>query len=575
MVMLVKCPGCAVALHVPKRAAGHWARCPACRSTFVVPRDEELIDETASVWIEQSVQDERRRRHALSAIRMARRMHQLMAATTVPSGAPAQARAGGELTEDRDGGGVPDEQVRTDEQRIGEIDEGPPAQTMSDSTLPDMTELDDPSDGQRPTLSDSQVMLSPEQDLPGHQGLTAAPTPLAPPQRPFAAEEDREDGGVQEAPDTEAAPALQEGGQTPARFGHAQEEAAAPSVRGDADGAPAAPDSPDASPGTLLCAGMGVSLAEPPLRIGHTDQPLKYPTQLGGPARPYLVVTEATQAGVTLAFDSMWMEHPRFRASLPLQCVLSNITEPAELLARPLAFIDRSQAQVRSQQALEARYEFPVHEYQMVEDLMNIMGRIEDLPSPFHLPMPYYIGRPFARDTIQTWTRKRRDGRIECYVRIPSARCAMAWVARVNGICGDEYELLAEQVVLSENSAWRDLPEQVRKRLCVWCTFEPGERFICYIPDADFSSRDAGLAGIAVTDRRVVHHKYHHNAQARHEEPVTLYARQGERVTTLILARDTDRARFGKVLNENLKNLLEALAPDCRIKAVISSEQQK
>ncbi len=579
MVMMVKCPGCAVTLNVPKRAAGHWARCPACRSKFIVPRDDELLDETVSVWIEQSVESERRRRHAISAMRMARLTRQLMATATATAaaGTGAGAAAGadpysgddaargdaatgvceqsdvpelemdepvGEVPEVSSGpaskgGGAASESADVDGAGIGEGQGAP----MDDSMLGDLINLDDPDDGQRPTLSDSQVSLSPDQMDPGPQGLAPSP-PQA----------DAQDGAA-------ATPALKESGDKRGEGG--ADVAAADPAKGGTTGAVA-------DVGDQGAAARGNELVPPPMRLAGSGSGLQYPGDIDGAARPYLIVTEATQAGVTLAFNSRWMEHPRFRASLPLQCVFCNEVEPGNLLARPLAFIDRTQAQVRSLETLDARYEYPLHEYQTVDDLIGIMGRIEELPGPFNLPMPYYIARRYKHETIQTWTQKRRDGTIDCYVTIPSARCAMAWVARVNGICGDEYELLAEQVMLADNDAWRELSDPVRKRICVWCAFESGECFVAYIPDADFGRREAGLAGIIVTDRRVLHHKYHHNVQLRRDESVTLFARQKGPITTLILARGEDRSRFGKVLNDHLKDLVEAIGPDSGIKVVFS-----
>ena len=581
MVMMVKCPGCAVALNVPKRAAGHWARCPACRSTFIVPRDDELLDETASVWIEQSVESEHRRRHAISAMRMARLTRQLMATATATAAAgpgtaagsegysgddPAKDGPGGgvreqsevpELEMDEPVGEIPEDSARrvakggataatahgAEQEDDGEIAPGQ-ASPMDDSMLGDLIDLDDPDDGERPTLSDSQVSVSPGQTDPGPQGL--APSPPQAGEQDGTAATSATKAGAGKRDEDEADPAV------------AAERAQREDTGGMADAG-----------GHIAAAGAD-ELVPPPMRLARSGSGLQYPGEIDGAARPYLIVTEATQAGVTLAFNARWMEHPRFRASLPLQCVFSNEVEPGSLLARPLAFIDRTQAQVRSLDALDARYEYPLHEYQTVDDLIGIMGRIEELPAPFNLPMPYYVARRYKHDTLQTWTEKRRDGTIDCYVTIPSARCAMAWVARVNGICGDEYELLAEQVMLSEDDAWRELSDPVRKRISVWCAFESRERFVAYIPDADFGCREAGLAGIVVTDRRVLHHKYHHNAQVRRDESVTLFARQKGPVTTLILARGEDRSRFGKVLNDHLKDLVEAIGPDSQIKVVFS-----
>lgn len=55
--MEVRCQNCRALLRVPEAAAGRQARCPACSQPFVIPPQEELLEELISSWIEQDVDE--------------------------------------------------------------------------------------------------------------------------------------------------------------------------------------------------------------------------------------------------------------------------------------------------------------------------------------------------------------------------------------------------------------------------------------------------------------------------------------------------------------------------------------
>ncbi len=55
MHMMVHCPGCHQALQVPTDASGRYARCPVCRTKFIIPNPDELFEETVSTWIEEDL----------------------------------------------------------------------------------------------------------------------------------------------------------------------------------------------------------------------------------------------------------------------------------------------------------------------------------------------------------------------------------------------------------------------------------------------------------------------------------------------------------------------------------------
>lgn len=272
---------------------------------------------------------------------------------------------------------------------------------------------------------------------------------------------------------------------------------------------------------------------------------------------PHLVVRECNLNGVTVAFDSSWLEHDGFRASMPVKGVISLNTKTDELLARPLAFVDRSSAAIRSAQDLEARFEQRLLPGWTARHLLSVMGTIEQLPRPFNMPMPYYIHVSQSGISLKCTTKRRVDGGYTCEVVLPSGQYALEWLLRVNGVCGPEYDLLERELDLIKADSWSTLPEQCRDRIVVWCRFLPRERFIHYIADADFGVREAGLAGLVITDRRLVFHKYHHSGEHDLTEEALLTARVEDDFAHLTIQNRDGRNRVIKLHVRELTALEE------------------
>jgi hypothetical protein len=66
---------------------------------------------------------------------------------------------------------------------------------------------------------------------------------------------------------------------------------------------------------------------------------------------------------------------------------------------------------------------------------------------------------------------------------------------------------------------WGVLPLTVQNRIQQWYRPQPGEHFIAYISDRERARSEQGLAGLAVSDRRLIYH-----TPVRHKE-----AGQGEK----------------------------------------------
>lgn len=302
--------------------------------------------------------------------------------------------------------------------------------------------------------------------------------------------------------------------------------------------------------------------ATPSRRGGLDGKTAAYPTSLRcDPNRPHLVVNQCDQAGVVFSFDATCLENDGFRTSMPVRCAFSGETERRKLFARPMAFIDRSGARIRSPQEIDSKHTSVILPNQTPYDLLSVMGQITDLPKPFCWPAPYYVGPEHSQVWLKCTTRTRDDGGVTCIVTVPDGPTALQWLANVNGTCGIDYSLLEHDVALMQNDAWKQMGDEARRRLNVWCHFEPHEQFRMYLTDGDFGSRDRGLAGLVITDRRLFYCKNFHRGTLELKEKMTVIVRDDKDFAHIAVESAEGKKKLCKLHQSDVGTLMEFLSP--------------
>lgn len=294
-------------------------------------------------------------------------------------------------------------------------------------------------------------------------------------------------------------------------------------------------------------------------KAGHLA--LTYPTSLErDPVAPHLVVTKTSHAGITLAFDAVWLNHEAFRAAIPVRCVFCGRTKREELIARPLLFLDRALVDKATMEQVAATHEHRQIGDRTARQIAQHMGELSHMPPPFNSAMPVFVSTRYAHLPIHCMTRNRSDGGITCEVLIPDPHTALNWLVNVNGMCGPEYELLERECSLLHGEAWRSLTDTCRDRIGYWCKLQPGEQFRQFITDSDFGKRDEGLGGLVLTDQRLVYCKYHHRGQVLLDDEATLRIKVEGGFATLSLITGNDRVRMVKIAEHELTALLDTVA---------------
>ncbi len=525
MTMLIHCPSCQTALHVPVGSSGRPARCPSCKNKFAVPHPKQIMEDTVAAWlvsdfmskeVEEEREDDDELLKELSQLDDLQLDDDLADDHDDQTDAPTPIAPPATVTQGRATTQAPTKSASAKGTDVS-LPAGVPVTAQADAAV----------------TNDAPSM--PEPVLPMAAAAAPVMPSVAPPPSFYSAPTPAPAPGPVTAPDSPNTTTPAASDQPTAATSTDAAVAAAAVATGAAAGAsvpaantaatvtssPSTTDSPAVKPNVVVTA-----VAVKPHRPAETLSTI-FPTDIAinGP-RPHLAVLEINQSGVKFAFDSIWLDQAAFRASMPMRGVFGGNNTREDLRARPMVWADRSGAVIRSITDVETRYEQPLLANWNHRDIINAMGIIEGLPRPFCNPMPYFVDKYHLNMSLTCSTFKRPDGGLTCEVTIANGDVALEWLRNVNGMCGPEFEALQRELQIIHSDRWALLPEQVRQRVTVWCRFQTRERFQLYLNDAEMSIRDAGLAGLVVTDRRMIYHKFHHNGQVDLASPGTLIVKK-------------------------------------------------
>jgi len=285
-----------------------------------------------------------------------------------------------------------------------------------------------------------------------------------------------------------------------------------------------------------------------------------YPTDFRWNDHPRLVVRGCSLSGVKLAFNSRWLELDAFCASMPIGCVFSGQRDRASLCARPMIFFKYYRGPADSVRTIESTYERHLSEYGSALDLVRGINRLADMQPPFDHPLVYFASLRHGDEHLQCSCLNEADGAITCEVIVPDGQVALDWLGQVNGICGREYEMLATDISRLSSEQWQTLSEACHDRLEKWCRFQSRENLQVYLRDADLDDAEDGRAGVVVTDRRVIYHKYHRLGSIPLDQEADLLVKSERGISRLALRSKGHVMRIGKIRSDELPRLQSCLA---------------
>jgi len=227
-------------------------------------------------------------------------------------------------------------------------------------------------------------------------------------------------------------------------------------------------------------------------------------------------LVKCDRQGAIIEFPASRLLSPAFRGAMPRRCLKCG--SRAHLWAHLIIYAPKMQDSI----SLEAEHSAgklvlsgdAARDLDM-EDLLHRLPKVPNVPHPADLPMPYWVcdmcsGAGVVSGQIGVHP---ETGQGFCRVLIRSLRRAAEFIAAAGGASTPDFHELQRAIAAVVESPWDVLPEFVQHRLEQWYRPKQGERFLAYVPDRHLARIDDGMAGIAISDVRLVYH-----TQLRHKE---------------------------------------------------------
>jgi hypothetical protein len=215
------------------------------------------------------------------------------------------------------------------------------------------------------------------------------------------------------------------------------------------------------------------------------------------------------EMGAYFEFPAERLPDYQLRGSMPRKCLGcgSNRNLRVHLLVWTDRLPARDQLRVQDAQA-QVSGMLAQYEGQSLEEFLGRLPQVKALPMPYSLPFPYFAC-PDCSTIGEILTHVLAHGQREyCQVMIANLEVAAEFLANNGGADSEDYHMVLEAWQHQKEDPWRTLALGVRNRLSNWFEKRPGERFVDYFPDAEFSKAELGNAGVILTNRRAIYRKY-------------------------------------------------------------------
>lgn len=237
------------------------------------------------------------------------------------------------------------------------------------------------------------------------------------------------------------------------------------------------------------------------------------------PDRPRIKFEKLDETGAYFTFPPAMLRDEDLRCSFPHRCVQCLSRDDLEI--HLLIWIEKvpgcdaaliNESETRTHRILSREME----EHGL--NWFKAIKPINTMPAPFHEPFAYCIC-PQCSVVGAVRCRVVSDGIGEiCQIVIAHPGIALDFFRNNGGRNTPGYQKLLVAARQHRDNQWKSLAVGVRIKLSQWYTPRSDEKFLGYFADKDFDKADRGSAGLVLTDKRMVYHKY----QALREYPLDL-----------------------------------------------------
>jgi hypothetical protein len=225
-------------------------------------------------------------------------------------------------------------------------------------------------------------------------------------------------------------------------------------------------------------------------------------------AEPSVILTRTNDDGAHFEFPASALASEDLRNAFPRRCVGCGAKHGlgVHLIYWPERVAAEDRARWRElQDTVVGKLEF--FRNAATKALLGTLPSSRHVTQPFRLPFPVFAcGHCHASREVRGHVAT-REGADVCVLTIASLSVAVEFYRSNGGRNTAEYHRLVEERD-RRRDAWRDLGTEIRGHLSQWFEPRPGERFVHFFRDAEFSVVEAGTSGVVLTDRRLVFKKY-------------------------------------------------------------------
>jgi phage FluMu protein Com len=246
-----------------------------------------------------------------------------------------------------------------------------------------------------------------------------------------------------------------------------------------------------------------------------------------------LRVVKTDRQGVLLEFPSSRMTEIPFRCSMPHKCLQCG--SRTHLKAHVVIFSTGMKDSI-SLEAEHSAGDMIISEETFRGatglDMLRMLPHVPNVPHPANLPIPYWLcdmcsGAGMISGQVQI---NSATGNGWCRLLFRSTRRAMEFMGAAGAAATEDYQKLAAQVTSTRENPWDSISEAVQHRLQQWFRLSVGESFVAYTPDRDRARTEDGMAGLVVTNIRLIYHTQMRHRESSVKDPVEIqYAMAGVR----------------------------------------------
>ncbi|MCD6304302.1 MAG: hypothetical protein J7M21_05000 [Planctomycetes bacterium] len=250
-----------------------------------------------------------------------------------------------------------------------------------------------------------------------------------------------------------------------------------------------------------------------------------HPEEAQSAAKGEFRVARADERRAIFEFPPSRLLESRFRMAFPRRCICCD--SRTHLRAHVIIFA----AELRDSVSLEKEHRagglvLSDKEVREMTDqqILERLQRVPGVPHPVDMPMPYWTCDMCSGvgTVAGEFLPGGKDGRGRCRLAVGNLRHALEFARSIGAEGSEGFDMLKERVAQMAADPWHNVPQVVQQRIQQWYHPKADEQFIAYIPDRDHNRTEDGLAGVLISNYRVIYHTQRRHHEARLGETLEL-----------------------------------------------------